>query len=102
MPLFGDDSQPSGLRQLYLLAICSIILLFAAIPPLTQGWGQGGAGLAIAGAAITCIACAYLIAMYSDVPRNMMKVTVVMLFVLWTVVASVCTFHGPFIYTSKC
>lgn len=98
----GDESQPSGMRQLYILAICSVILLFASIPPLTQGWEhKGGAGLAIAGSTITCIACAYLISMYSDVPRNMMKVTVVMLFVLWTVVACVCTFRGPFLFTSK-
>jgi hypothetical protein len=99
---FGDGSQPSGLRQLYNLAVCSVILLFASIPPLTQDWAnKGGAGLAIAGSAITCIACAYFISMYSDVPRNMMKVTVVILFVLWVVVACVCTFHGPFLYTSK-
>ena len=99
---FGDGSQPSGLRQLYNLAVCSVILLFASIPPLTQDWAnKGGAGLAIAGSAITCIACAYFISMYSDVPRNMMKVTVVILFVLWAVTACVCTFHGPFLYTSK-
>ncbi|KAL7430265.1 hypothetical protein ACHAXH_004271 [Discostella pseudostelligera] len=99
---FGDGSQPSGLRQLYNLAVCSVILLFASIPPLTQDWAnKGGAGLAIAGSAITCIACAYFISMYSDVPRNMMKVTVVILFVLWVVVACVCTFHGPFLYTNN-
>jgi len=97
--LYND--KPEGLKQLINIGICSVILLFASIPALTQKWeNYAGAGFAIAGAAITIIACAYLITMYSDIPRNMMKITVVLLFVLWACVAGVCTFHGPFLITS--
>lgn len=96
------DEQPEGLRQLYNIAICSIILLIASIPPILQKWEHyDGAGLSIAGAAITLITCAYLVTMYSDVPRNVMKITVVVLFILWTLVAGVCTFHGPFLVTNN-
>ncbi len=98
--LYND--KPEGLKQLYNLAICSVILLFASIPPLIQKWeNYAGAGFAIAGAAITIIACAYLITMYSDIPQTMMKITVAILFVLWACVAGVCTFYGPFLITSK-
>jgi hypothetical protein len=90
-------------KQLYHLVLCSLILLLASIPPLLQKWqGYGGAGFSIAGAAVTLIACAYLVTMYSEVPRTLMKVTVTLLCVLWALVAGVCTFHGPFLVTSKC
>lgn len=94
--------QPDGLKQLYNVCACSVVLLFASIPPLTQKWlHYGGAGFAIAGAAFTIIACAYLVTMYGDVPKNLMKITVVLLFALWACVAGVCTFHGPFLITNN-
>lgn len=96
------NDQPEGLKQLYNLAACSVILLFASVPPLVQKWEHSaGAGFAIGGSAITIIACAYLVTMYSDIPRNMMKITVVLLFVLWACVAGVTTFHGPFLITNN-
>ena len=98
--LYND--KPEGLKQLYNIAICSLILLFASIPPLVQkSENYGGAGLAIAGSAITLIACAYMVTMYSDIPRTMMKITVLLLFVLWACVAGVTTFHGPFLVTNN-
>lgn len=96
------NDKPEGLKQIYNIALCSVVLMFASIPPLTQGWEHsGGAGFAIAGAAITVITCAYFVTMYSDISRNVMKITVVLLFVLWTCVAGVCTFHGPFLVTNN-
>lgn len=96
------NDKPEGLKQIYNIGICSIILLFSSIPAITQRWeNYGGAGFAIAGASLTIIACAYLVTMYSDIPRNMMKITVVLLFVLWAIVAGVCTFHGPFLITNN-
>jgi len=96
------NEQPEGLKQLYHIAICSVILLFASIPPLIQKWEHsGGAGFAIGASAFTIIGCAYLVTMYGDIPRNMMKVTVMILFALWAFVAGVCTFYGPFLITSE-
>ena len=97
--LYND--KPEGLKQLINIAICSVILLFASIPPIINKWeNYTGAGFAIAGAAITLICCAYMITMYSDVARNVMKITSVILFVLWACIAGVTTFHGPFLITS--
>lgn len=125
------DEKPEGLKMLYIIITCSVILLFAceyrmfgmcthlhyymfnlifvtpltnqlAIPPLTQKWRHyGGAGFAIAGAAITLIACAYLITMYSDTPKSVMKLTVLLLFMLWACIAGVTTFYGPFQETTN-
>lgn len=91
--LYND--KPHGLKQLYNISICSVILLFASIPPLTQKWKHyGGAGFSIAGAVLTLIGCVYLITMYNDIPRTMMKITVLLLFVLWACIAGVTTFYG--------
>ena len=96
------DDKSEGLKQLYSIAACSIVLLFASVAPLTQKWEHyGGAAFAIAAAAVTLIGCAYLITMYDDVPRNLMKITAVIGFVLWTCVAGVTTFHGPFLITNN-
>lgn len=96
------DEKPEGLKMLYIIITCSVILLFASIPPLTQKWRHyGGAGFAVAGAAITLIACAYLITMYSDTPKSVMKLTVLLLFMLWACIAGVTTFYGPFQETTN-
>mmetsp|Transcript_31985 Transcript_31985/g.67692 ORF Transcript_31985/g.67692 Transcript_31985/m.67692 type:complete len:298 (+) Transcript_31985:326-1219(+) len=96
------DSLPPSLKQLYHLTFLSILLLLSSIPPLMYKWEHyGGAGFSIAGAALTLVACVYLIAMYSDVPKMVMKVTSLLLFVLWACVAGVCTFHGPFLETTN-
>ena len=98
---FNDQSD--GQKQLYNIAMCSVVLLLASIPPITQKWpNYSGAGLSIAGAAFTIVTCAYLLTFgYSEVPRNMMKITVILLFILWAVVAGVTTFHGPFLITNN-
>ncbi|KAL9187991.1 hypothetical protein ACHAXT_006369 [Thalassiosira profunda] len=94
--------QPDGLKQLYYIGVDSVVLLFASIPPLTQKWeNYGGAGFAIAAAAITLIGCAYIVTMWSAIPRNALKITAVILFMLWACVAGVCTFHGPFLITNN-
>lgn len=94
--------RPEGLKQMINIAACSLILLFASIPPIIHKWeNYGGAGLSVAGSVITLITCAYLALMYSDFPRNLMKITVLLLLVLWVCVAGVCTFHGPFLVTSE-
>lgn len=97
------NDQSDGQKQLYNIATCSVVLLLASIPPITQKWpNYSGAGLSIAGAAFTIVACAYLLTFgYSEVPRNMMKITVILLFILWAVVAGITTFHGPFLITNN-
>mmetsp|Transcript_16514 Transcript_16514/g.31472 ORF Transcript_16514/g.31472 Transcript_16514/m.31472 type:complete len:339 (+) Transcript_16514:179-1195(+) len=89
---------PTGIKYLKYLAFTSIVLVFASIPPIRHKWLHWeGAGFSIAASALTLIATAYLLLMYGDIPRNVMKLTVVLLFILWVCVAGVCTFHGPFV-----
>lgn len=96
------SEKPEGLKQLYHIAICSVVLLAASIRPLLQKWEHfGGAVFAIIGAAITIITCAYMASLYSEVSRNLMTVTAAILFALWTLVAGVCTFYGPFLVTNN-
>lgn len=99
-PFYAD--QPEELKQVYNIAICSVVLLLASFPPLLQKWENfGGAVFSMVGAAITLITCAYMATMYNEVPKNLMRVTAAIMFALWTLVAGVCTFHGPFLVTNN-
>eukprot|EP00584_Thalassiosira_punctigera_P009697 CAMPEP_0172527748 /NCGR_PEP_ID=MMETSP1067-20121228/2350_1 /TAXON_ID=265564 ORGANISM="Thalassiosira punctigera, Strain Tpunct2005C2" /NCGR_SAMPLE_ID=MMETSP1067 /ASSEMBLY_ACC=CAM_ASM_000444 /LENGTH=293 /DNA_ID=CAMNT_0013311545 /DNA_START=213 /DNA_END=1094 /DNA_ORIENTATION=+ len=94
--------QPEGFKQLFHLVICSVILIFASIPPIIQKWEHHeGAGLSIAGAVITLIPCVLMLIMYSEVSKNVMKIMGLSLFALWASIAGVCTFHGPFLVTNN-
>jgi len=96
------EKQPEGLKQLYNIATCSVILLIASIPPILQKWEHyGGVGFSISCSSATLIICAYMVTTYSEVPRNLMTITAVLLFVLWALVAGVCTFYGPFLVTNN-
>jgi hypothetical protein len=84
------------------LQFWSYILIFASISPLRYKWaGYGGAGYAIAVGAITLIALMYIINLYDDLSRDILKMTMLLLFVLWAICAGVCTFYGPFLATSE-
>lgn len=91
-------------RYMKFLQFWSFILIFASIAPLRYKdlWpGYGGAGLAIATGAITLIALMYVVQLYDELSRDIMRITTVIGFVLWAVTAGVCTFYGPFLVTSK-
>lgn len=84
------------------LQFWSFLLIFASIAPLRFKFpGYGGAGLAIATGALTLIALIYVTHLYEDLSRDILKMTMMLMFVLWAVTAGVCTFYGPFLLTSK-
>lgn len=96
------DSQSRQVKYLMNLVFCSIVTILASISPLREKrFRFEGAGLSIAAGAITLIVCAYLIGMYKDISKNVMKLTAVLLFVLWIITAGVCTYIGPFLITGN-
>ena len=44
---------------------------------------------------------AYMISFYNELSREVMRMTSMLLFLLWVCVAGVCTFYGPFLVPSK-
>ncbi|KAL7521918.1 hypothetical protein ACHAWX_006610, partial [Stephanocyclus meneghinianus] len=97
---FNDLSE--GLRYIKFLQFWSLVLIFASITPLRyKRDGYGGAGFAIAAGALTLIACMYVISLYDELSREVMRMTMMLLFLLWACVAGVCTFYGPFLVPSN-
>jgi len=93
---FNDLSE--GRRYIKFLQFWSLVLIFASISPLrSKPAGYGGAGFAIAAGALTLIACMYVISLYDELSREVMRMTMMLLFLLWACVAGVCTFYGPFL-----
>ncbi len=95
------NSQSRDVKYLLNLVFCSIVAILASISPLRTKVYVAGAGLSIAAAAITLIGCAYLIGMYNDISKNVVKLTSILLFLLWVVTAGVCTYMGPFVRTGN-
>lgn len=76
--------------------------ILASISPLrVKSYNFEGAGVSIAAGAITLIVCAYLIGMFNDIAKNVIKLTAVLLFVLWVITAGICTYMGPFLLTGN-
>ena len=97
---FNDLSE--GRRYIKFLQFWSLVLILASITPLRyKPAGYGGAGFAIAAGALTLIACMYVISLYDELSREVMRMTMMLLFLLWACVAGVCTFYGPFLVPSK-
>ncbi|KAL7488237.1 hypothetical protein ACHAWX_000221, partial [Stephanocyclus meneghinianus] len=93
---FHDLSE--GRRYLKFLQFWSVVLVFASITPLRyKPMGYEGAGFAIAAGVLSLVACMYMISFYNELSREVMRMTSMLLFLLWVCVAGVCTFYGPFL-----
>jgi len=84
------------------LGMAAAVEMFACIPYLSGGsWcgkcfvGQAAWGLSAG--VITIIACIVLLKMYDDIDAKLFKVSSIIIFIVWAVVAGVCTFDGPFL-----
>jgi len=96
------NSQSREIKYLLNLVFCSIVAILASISPLrVKSYNFEGAGVSIAAGAITLIVCAYLIGMFNDIAKNVIKLTAVLLFVLWVITAGICTYMGPFLLTGN-
>ena len=90
-----------GRKLLMILLACSFVLICACISPIRNGFWKGQAAWGLSAGVITLVVCIFLIKIYDDVKITLMKVTAAVLFVMWSTVAGVCTFDGPFIFTGK-
>jgi hypothetical protein len=73
------------------------ITLFACIPPIRADnyVGQSAWGLSVG--CITLIVCPIIFKMFDDCNPQLVKVSAILMFIMWATVAGVCTFDGPFI-----
>ena len=80
------------------LGLAAALEMFACIPYLIVGGRYvGGAAWGLSAGVITIAACFVLLKMYDDIDAKLFKVSSVIIFIVWAVVAGVCTFDGPFL-----
>mmetsp|Transcript_11289 Transcript_11289/g.20303 ORF Transcript_11289/g.20303 Transcript_11289/m.20303 type:complete len:274 (+) Transcript_11289:166-987(+) len=73
------------------------VLLFACIPFLRYKVFVGQSAWGLSAGLITMIICGVFFKAFDDLPAQLVKVTAIVLFVIWATVAGVCTFDGPFL-----
>lgn len=83
-----------GRKTLFVLFTASLVVLFACIPFLSSYTGQSAWGLSAG--IISMVMCGVLFKMYDDLNGQILKVSAIVLFIIWASVAGVCTFDGPF------
>lgn len=92
---FTDLEQ--GRKTLAGLMTAAAILVCACIPSITSKIFLGQAAWGMSAGLITIIICGVLFKAFDDINAQMMKIMAVFMFVIWSTVAGVCTFDGPFI-----
>lgn len=92
---FTDLEQ--GRKTLAGLMTAAAILVCACIPSITSKIFLGQAAWGMTAGLITIIICGVLFKAFDDINAQMMKIMAVFMFVIWSTVAGVCTFDGPFI-----
>ena len=88
-----------GRKTLVVFATTGAVLLFACIPHLSSQTGPSAWGLTAG--IVTLIVCAVLFKMFDELNGQILKVSAIVMFIIWAAVAGVCTFDGPFIYAGK-
>lgn len=86
-----------GQKILFLFTVAAAVEMFACIPFLVQGWYVGQSAWGLTAGIITIIACGILFKMYEDMNAQVAKITAIILFIIWSTVAGVVTFDGPFL-----
>mmetsp|Transcript_24627 Transcript_24627/g.53105 ORF Transcript_24627/g.53105 Transcript_24627/m.53105 type:complete len:269 (-) Transcript_24627:304-1110(-) len=84
-----------GRKTLVLFGAAGAVEMFACIPFLTSFTGQAAWGLSAG--LITLIVCGVLFKMFEDINGQMLKVSAIIMFIIWAAVAGVTTFDGPFL-----
>lgn len=89
-------------KCLVLFAMAAAITMFACIPYLHSGSGYvGQSAWGLTAGLITVIVCCVLIYLNDTISAQIMKVTSIILFIIWAAVCGVCTFDGPFLKASN-
>lgn len=85
-----------GRKTLAIIFIAAAVEMFACIPWVRANTYLGQAAWGLTAGIVTMILCAVLFKMYQDVNHQVMKVSSILMFVIWATVAGVVTFDGPF------
>lgn len=85
----------TGRKTLVLFGAAAAVEMFACIPFLSSYTGQAAWGLSAG--LITLIVCVVLFKTFEDMNGQMLKVSAVIMFIIWAAVAGICTFDGPFL-----
>lgn len=86
----------TGKKTLVTIFICGAVELFACIPWVQAKAYLGQAAWGLSAGVITMIICAVLFKTYEDANHQVMKISSIVMFVIWATVAGVVTFDGPF------
>lgn len=86
-----------GRKILAGMFMAAAVLLFACIPFLRYKVFVGQSAWGLSAGLITMIICGVFFKAFDDLPAQLVKVTAIVLFVIWATVAGVCTFDGPFL-----
>lgn len=85
----------TGPKTLITFGAAAAVEMFACIPYLQSYTGQAAWGLTAG--LVTLIVCAVLLRAFEDMNPQMLKVSAIIMFIIWAAVAGVCTFDGPFL-----
>lgn len=86
----------TGRKLLFGFIVASAVEMFACIPFLINNVYVGQSAWGLSAGVISLVICAALFKLHDDVDAKLAKITAVVLFSIWAVVAGVCTFDGPF------
>lgn len=85
-----------GRKILFGFIVASAVEMFACMPFLISGVFVGQSAWGLTAGFISLVVCVALFKLHDELDARMAKVTAVVLFTIWAVVAGVCTFDGPF------
>lgn len=85
----------TGRKTLVLFGAAAAVEMFACIPFFTSYTGQAAWGFTAG--LITLIVCGVLFKTFEDANPQMLKVSAIIMFIVWAAVAGVVTFDGPFL-----
>jgi hypothetical protein len=89
----------TGRKTLLVFGTAAAVEMLACITYFRNYPGQSAWGFTAG--LITVIVCAVLSKIYDDVNAQVLKVTAILLFATWAVVAGICTFDAPFLAAGK-
>jgi len=74
-------------KAIFCMGIASAVTLFACIPPIIAKNYVGQSAWGLSAGLITVIVCAVLFKVFDEVSNQLLKVTTIILFIMWATVA---------------
>ena len=84
-------------KAIFCMGLAGAVTFFACIPPIIAKNFVGQSAWGLSAGLITVIVCAVLFKVFDEVSNQLLKVTTIIMFIMWATVSGVCTFDGPFL-----